>query len=37
MTEYQGKKYYFCQQECKNNFEASPGSYAAAKPGTTTP
>jgi YHS domain-containing protein len=36
-TEYQGKKYYFCQQECKNNFEASPGSYAAAKPGTTTP
>ncbi len=30
-TEYQGKTYYFCQPDCKNNFEASPGSYAAAK------
>jgi len=34
-TEYQGKTYYFCQQDCKDNFEASPGSYAAAKPGAT--
>jgi YHS domain-containing protein len=34
-TEYQGKTYYFCQPDCKNNFEASPGSYAAAKPGAT--
>ncbi len=31
-TEYQGKTYYFCQQDCKDNFEASPGSYAAARP-----
>ena len=31
-TEYQGKTYYFCQPDCKNNFEGSPGSYTAAKP-----
>jgi YHS domain-containing protein len=34
-TEYQGKTYYFCQPDCKDNFEGSPGSYAAAKPGAT--
>jgi hypothetical protein len=22
-TEYQGKTYYFCQPDCKNNFEGS--------------
>src|SRR5690242_5225822 len=34
-TEYQDKTYYFCQPDCKDNFEGSPGSYAAAKPGAT--
>jgi YHS domain-containing protein len=34
-TEYQGKTYYFCQPDCKNNFEASPGSYATAKGSAT--
>ena len=26
-TEYKGKTYYFCQQDCKDNFEASPETY----------
>lgn len=34
-TEYQGKTYYFCQPDCKNNFEASPGSYAVVKGSAT--
>ncbi len=28
-AEYQGKTYYFCSQDCKGNFEATPGSYAS--------
>ena len=35
-TEYQGKTYYFCQQDCKDSFETSPGSYAAARLGSAT-
>jgi YHS domain-containing protein len=26
-TEYKGKTYYFCQKDCKDNFEASPEKY----------
>jgi YHS domain-containing protein len=29
-TEYKGKTYYFCQQDCKDNFEASPETYLSA-------
>ena len=26
-AEYKGKTYYFCQQDCKDNFEGSPDTY----------
>jgi YHS domain-containing protein len=26
-TEYKGKTYYFCQPDCKDNFEAAPETY----------
>jgi len=26
-TEFKGKTYYFCQKDCKDNFEASPKKY----------
>jgi len=29
-TEYKGKTYYFCQQDCKDNFEGSPDTYLSA-------
>ncbi|HVP45332.1 MAG TPA: cytochrome P460 family protein [Bryobacteraceae bacterium] len=29
-TEYKGKTYYFCQQDCKDNFESSPETYVSA-------
>jgi len=29
-TEYKGKTYYFCQQDCKDNFERSPDTYLSA-------
>ncbi len=28
---YQGKKYYFCSEECKEKFEESPEDYVSAK------
>jgi len=29
-AEYKGKTYYFCQQDCKDNFEGSPDTYLSA-------
>ena len=26
-SEYQGKTYYFCSEECKKTFEANPEKY----------
>ena len=26
---YQGKTYYFCGQDCKEQFDANPGKYTA--------
>ena len=28
-AEYQGKTYYFCSEECRDNFLKNPGKYAA--------
>ena len=30
---YQGQTYYFCSNDCREKFEASPASYAAADTG----
>lgn len=30
MTEYEGKKYYFCSEACKEEFESDPEEYVAA-------
>ncbi len=27
-TEYKGKEYFFCSQNCKNHFRIDPGKYA---------
>ena len=27
LIQYQGKKYYFCSEYCKNQFEISPNEY----------
>jgi Cu+-exporting ATPase len=27
-SEYQGKKYFFCSQSCKQKFDQSPQQYA---------
>ena len=32
-TEYNGKTYYFCCENCEKSFLADPAKYAAAKPG----
>lgn len=29
-SEYGSKTYYFCSEECKNEFESRPEQYAAA-------
>lgn len=29
-SQYGGKTYYFCSQECKNTFEGKPEHYATA-------
>ncbi len=29
-TEFEGKKYYFCSDECKTEFEAEPDEYVEA-------
>jgi YHS domain-containing protein len=31
-TEYKGKTYYFCQQDCKDKFERSPETYLSEAP-----
>ena len=28
IVEYKGKTYYFCSQNCKNEFQANPEKYA---------
>jgi YHS domain-containing protein len=28
VSEYQGRRYYFCSPGCKDKFEGSPGQYA---------
>ena len=27
-SEYEGKTYYFCSQDCKEEFDSDPASYA---------
>lgn len=27
-AQYKGRTYYFCSEDCKETFEASPGDYA---------
>jgi len=27
-SEYQGKTYYFCSMDCKEEFDSNPGDYA---------
>lgn len=29
-SEYQGQQYYFCSDDCKSEFDASPSDYAGA-------
>jgi len=29
-SQYGGKKFYFCSEECKNRFEQKPEQYAIA-------
>jgi YHS domain-containing protein len=29
-VEYNGKKYYFCDESCKKEFEKNPGKYVKA-------
>ena len=29
-TQFEGKKYYFCSDECKMEFEAEPDGYVEA-------
>lgn len=29
-SEYQGQQYYFCSEDCKSEFDASPSDYAGA-------
>ena len=31
MSEYQGRKYYFCAPACKEKFDQDPGHYAGAR------
>ena len=28
MSDYEGKRYYFCSKECKTTFDESPDDYA---------
>ena len=28
ISDYEGQKYYFCSQSCKEGFDAKPESYA---------
>ena len=28
VSEYQGRRYYFCSPGCKEKFDGSPGQYA---------
>jgi YHS domain-containing protein len=28
-SQYQGRKYYFCADDCKKSFDANPAKYAA--------
>ena len=30
MSEYQGRRYYFCSPGCKDKFDRNPQSYAGA-------
>jgi YHS domain-containing protein len=32
-TEYQGEEYYFCSQDCKEEFDRNPELYAERKSG----
>jgi YHS domain-containing protein len=32
-AEYEGKKYYFCAEDCKVKFEANPAQYVMASEG----
>jgi Cu+-exporting ATPase len=32
-SDYQGKTYYFCSEECKQSFDADPARYAGAEAG----
>ena len=29
-TQFAGKKYYFCSEDCRGKFEHDPGEYTAA-------
>lgn len=33
MLEYEGKKYYFCSDNCRDKFQAQPSTYLAKAPG----
>ena len=30
-SDYQGKRYYFCSDDCKVEFDANPSEYAQAR------
>ena len=32
-TEYEGRTYYFCSEECKDQFEMAPQQYLSRKTG----